>query len=473
MHRVAGPRPEVVRPLRPASDALTKWLAFHAYRAAVGVFAQGRSFADVFTQDLAVGGALGERGGGADPTAPITLDAVAFDVDEDSRTVTVTAPDGTWRAARQHGRYGCVVLPEGAAELRLPMPAAPQRADAAGRAWPGPFGDAADCSAVAGHVDLGAIDAAASKVTADGKARAFVVAYDGRIVAESYPPGFTRDSVHQSWSMTKSLVGALAGCLVHLGRLTLTQPAPVPAWSGSGDPRAAITIDHLLRMSSGLDCPGGITPWADGDKHFRAYSGLDDVYAFASSLPMRADAGSRCSYQNCDPLIAAMLVRNAAAELDVPEVDIPWALLLDPLGMTKTALDADARGNFILSGFSTATALDWARFGQLYLDDGVWQGRRLLPGGWLDYAMTAAPADTEPVYGGAFLWLGNRVLGERLFGTHPAAAELPPFALAAGHYGQRTIIMPSHRLVIVRMGHGLDDDLLVEAVGQIVAAVSR
>lgn len=475
MHRVAGPRPEVIRPLRPAPDALGKWLAFHAYRVAVGVFIQGRTLEDVVTHDLEAGGALGERGGGTDPTAPITLEEVSFEIDSASRTATLRAPDGTRRAVRHHGRYGCVVLPEGSDELLLPPHPVPPpaRPITTGAPRPWPLGDEVDRSGAPGHVDLERIDAAAARVTADGKGRAFVVAYDGRVIAQSYAEPFTRDSLHPGWSMTKSLVGALMGRLIELGHVTLDQPAPIRAWQQPDDPRADITIDDLLRMSSGLDSPGGITPWANGDKHFRVYAGLSDVYGYVASLPSRAKPGTRCAYQNCDSIAAAAIVRDIARSVGIHPADVPWSLLFEPLGMDSAVLHADACGNFVLSGFSTATALDWARFGQLYLDDGMWQGKRLLPQGWLDYAMTPAPADDEPVYGGAFLWLGNRVLGERLFGTHPSGERLPKFALAAGHYGQRTIIMPSHRLVIVRMGHGLNDDLLVDAVAQIVTAVSR
>ena len=472
MHRVAGPRPEVIRPLRPAPDALSKWLAFHAYRVAVGLFVQGQTLDELIARDLADQGALGQRYGGADPTAPITFPEVTVEVAAATRTVVLRAPDGTWRAARHHGRYGCVILPEGSTELPLPAhpaPAAPAT-PTAGRPWP--LGGEVDLSALPEHVDLAAIQAAADEVTGDGRGRALVVAYDGRLIAESYAPPYHRDFRHPSWSMTKSLAGALIGRLVQLGHLALDQPVPIQKWRRPDDPRADITIDDLLRMSSGLDCPGGITPWADGDRHFRVYSGLADVAGYVAELPVRAKPGTRCAYQNCDAVVAATVIREVARAIGTHPADAPWSLLFEPVGMDPV-LHADAHGTFILSGFSTATALDWARFGQLHLDDGRWQGRRLLPEGWLDLAMTPAPADDEPVYGGAFLWLGNRVLGERLFSSQPSGAHLPRFAMAAGHYGQRTIIMPSHRLVIVRMGHGLDDDLLVRAVERIVTAVSR
>jgi CubicO group peptidase (beta-lactamase class C family) len=112
-----------------------------------------------------------------------------------------------------------------------------------------------------------------------------------------------------------------------------------------------------------------------------------------------------------------------------------------------------------------ATAQDWARFGQLYVEDGAWQGRRLLPEGWLDYALTPAPADDEPVYGGAFLWLGDRVFSEI------ADVISAPAVVAFGHYGQRTIILPEQEIVVVRMGQAEDDVLLLEAVAAVLATV--
>ncbi len=455
MIRVAGPRSRHIRPIAPAEDAVTRWLAFHAYWLASGVFCQGRAAEEILRSDMASGGVLGQRQGGGDPTAPLLLPDVTVEVDDAARTVTLRAPDGTSRTAGDLGRYGCVIYPEGATQPPLPVHPAPPSLAAAPIEPDDP--------------PVGELDAVAKRITSDGLGRAFVVLHDGQLVAENYAAPFDRNSRHPGWSMTKSLVGALAGRLVRLGWLSLDQPAPIPEWQA--DERAGITVGHLLRMESGLDCPGGLTPWAMGDKHFRVYSGLSDVYGYVAGLPARAQAGTRCAYQNSDAIALAAVVRETALAHGIPFVDAPWELLFDPLGMHSTVLHADPAGNFILSGFSTATALDWARFGQLYLDDGRWQGNQLLPAGWLDYALTPAPSDDEPVYGGALLWLGHQVLGERLFGRNPLAAQLPPCLMAAGHYGQRVIIIPDHRLVVVRLGHGLNDDLLLETILEIIAIV--
>jgi CubicO group peptidase (beta-lactamase class C family) len=463
-------------PIAPAEDAISRWLAFHAYWLAVGVFVQRRTAEDVIRDDLSSNGVLGERSGGQDPTAPLTWRDISVSVDVPAQAVTLSAPDGSARTAGYRGRYGCVMFPEGTTSLALPDPGG-QRSKpqdiTTGSTWAWPYGDGIDRDALPSNVDLDVIDAAAKDVTSDGLGRAFVVIHDGRLIAESYATPFSKSFRHAGWSMTKSLVGALVGRLIQQGHLSLETPAPVTAWQSPNDQRSKITVDNLLRMSSGLDCPYGLTPWAHGDKHFRVCSGLTDVYGFVSSLPSRAAAGTRCAYQNCDVIAMADVVRHITMEQGVPFVEAPYELLFAPLGMDSMVLHADSCGNFIMSGFSTATVLDWARLGQLYLNDGMWEGDRLLPPGWLDYALTPAPADDEPVYGGALLWLGHRVLGERLFGRHPLAERLPPTAMAAGHYGQRTLIIPSHSLVIVRMGHGHDDDLLLNSVHRIIEELSR
>ena len=140
------------------------------------------------------------------------------------------------------------------------------------------------------------------------------------------------------------------------------------------------------------------------------YAGLPDVYAFATSLPAANAPGTVCAYQNSDPLAAAQLVRDGARRLGIDPVDAPWSLLFDALGTDSIVSHADPAGNFIMSGESHATALDWGRFAQLYLGDGVWEGRRLLPEGWLRYANSPAPADNDGHYGGALMWLRGDAL---------------------------------------------------------------
>lgn len=469
MYRPNGINAALVRPVEPAEDALTIWLAFQAHRAANAVFVAGRDVDEFIARDLhgvAFDDPIDPSTRWHDPSAPVGWDEVECELDLDARRLSLRAR-GLERTAVDHGRHGCIVLAEGESELDLPLsPVPPPTGSSSRPEEPWPFGDAIDTGGLSAGVDLEAIEAAVRDVVADGLGRAIVVAHQGRLIAEAYGRPFNRMDRHPSWSATKSFVGALVGRLIHEGHLELDQPAPIPAWQEPGDRRGAITVDHLLRLSSGIDCANGLTPWAEGDRHFRVYGGLPDVFGYATSLPLLAEPGTRCAYQNCDVLAGAQVVLDTAERIGIPRIEAPWRLLFDPLGMDSVALGADPTGNFILSGWSTVSALDWARFGQLYLDDGVWQGRRLLPEGWLDYATTPAPADEEPVYGGAMMWLGSKLYAE-------TGVDLPErMALAAGHRGQRTFVLPEQDLVIVRMGHGDDELLLARTIARIAEIVS-
>ncbi|MFD2491889.1 serine hydrolase [Amycolatopsis jiangsuensis] len=183
-----------------------------------------------------------------------------------------------------------------------------------------------------------------------------------------------------------------------------------------------------------------------------------------AGLGLHAPPGTRCAYQNSDPLLCAEIVTRVAAEAGLAErADVPWRLMFEPLGMHSVLLGSDAAGHFLLCGVCLATATDWAKFGQLVLDDGVWQGRRLLPEGWLDYVLTPAEADDEQVYGGGFFWRGHAVYAGRV----PERT-----ALAAGMYGQCVFVLPDQDLVVVRLGQGENEALLATVVGEVARAVA-
>ncbi|WP_158605660.1 serine hydrolase domain-containing protein [Amycolatopsis panacis] len=456
MHRPDSARPSLIRPVRLAVDAERKWLGFHALRLAMGVLGQGRPVEAVLSEDLPEP-AFTELLEATDPAAPLDWDRVS--ISHDPQRITLRADSGLERTVVRNGRHGLQVLPSGAAEplVRAPEPEVPQRE--IGRPWP--LGDEPET----GQLPAGAVSrirALLDRLTSDGLGRAAVVAHRGKLVAESYAPGFPREMRHNGWSATKSVAGVLAGRLVHEGLLELDRPAPVPEWAH--DARSGITLRHLLAMSSGLDCPPGAAAWAHGDRHFGVYAGPDDVWRDMSGLGLLAPPGTRCAYQNSDPLLSAgIAVRVAAAAGLAEPVDVPWRLLFDPLGMDSVLLGSDAAGNFLLSGVCLATALDWARFGQFVLDDGVWQGRRLLPGGWLDYVLAPAEADDEGLYGGGLCWLGRPVYE----GGVPDRT-----ALASGMYGQRVFVLPEHELVVVRLGQGDDEELLAAVVCEVARIVA-
>jgi CubicO group peptidase (beta-lactamase class C family) len=281
---------------------------------------------------------------------------------------------------------------------------------------------------------------------------AFVVVHRNRILAERYAEdrGIGPDTQLESWSMGKGLTATLVGRLIHEGAFGLHDPAPVPAWRGTGDPRAAITVADLLRMSSGLRCVAPRDPdyslLRGYPEHMYIYTGAVDLFGFATSRPLQFPPGTEGRYRNCDPLTLGHLVRREAERRGEEYLTFPQRLLFDRIGIRRQVLETDPWGNFSLTGYDYGTARNWARLGLLYLREGLWPGEdgpeRLLPEGFTDFVSGPAPGWKEPVYGGLF-WLN-------LEGTF----DLPRDAYyMAGAGGQYAIVVPSLDLVVVRMGH--------------------
>lgn len=276
--------------------------------------------------------------------------------------------------------------------------------------------------------------------------RAVVVVYDGRLVAERYADGFHKDMPLLGWSMAKSATNALVGILVQQGRFDILRPAPVGEWQQAGDPRRVITSDHLLRMSSGLSFKEVYAPLHDATNML--YGSYDfAVYAAGKSLEGPPD--SRWNYSSGTANIVARIVRQAAAE-DYPYY-YTWMHrnLFDKIGMHSAVFEPDASGTFVGSSYLFATPRDWARFGLLYLQDGMWQGERILPEGWVSYSATPTGGAPKGQYG-AFFWLNAGAAGnpgERRWPDAPTDA----FG-AQGFQEQQVIIIPSRKAVLVRMG---------------------
>lgn len=280
--------------------------------------------------------------------------------------------------------------------------------------------------------------------------RAVVVVQGGRIVGERYAPGFDRDTRLLGWSMTKSLMGALVGVLVGDGRLRLDAPAEVPAWQSAGDPRREIQIDQLLRMSSGLDWNEsyGISLRLPDVIQMLYGRGLGDMASFAADRPLASPPGSEWRYSSGTSVLLSGIVRRVLAD-DGAYRALPRRALFDPLGMTSALMELDEAGTFVGSSYSWATARDWARFGLLYLRDGVWGKARILPPGWVDYTRTPAPAAPRGEYGAHF-WLNAGVPAKGVVAPLPRAPR--DLFYAAGHDGQFVFVVPSRDLVIVRLG---------------------
>jgi CubicO group peptidase (beta-lactamase class C family) len=240
--------------------------------------------------------------------------------------------------------------------------------------------------------------------------------------------------------MGKSLTATLVGRLIQDGHFGINDPAPVPEWQQPGDARAKIRVADLLRMSSGLRFTrdmGGAYP-----DHFFIYTGAIDAFRYSVSRPLEFPPNTEGRYRNCDPLTLGYIVKRTVTDRGEEYLTYPQRELFDQIGIRRQVLETDPYGNFLLTGYDYGTARNWARIGLLYLNDGMWQGKRLIPKEFVAFVRTLAPAWKAPSYGGQFWVNGND------------AWNLPRDAyLASGSGGQHTFIVPSHDLVMVRMGH--------------------
>jgi CubicO group peptidase (beta-lactamase class C family) len=303
--------------------------------------------------------------------------------------------------------------------------------------------------------------------------KAVVIVHDGRIIAERYAPGIGVDTPHMGWSMTKSVTNALIGILVRDGRVAVDAPAPIPAWSDPSDPRHGITIDNLLRMTSGLDF--GQSLYDDWTDLFNPPSWMNfdvaDQSAFAEQADMVAPPGTRWTYTNGNTLLLSRIIRDLAGGDAAHVYRFAHRELFDRIGMEHVTLEFDSAGTPIGSSHMWASARDWARFGLLYLNGGVIAGERILPAGWVDYAARFTPGSDDFGYGAGF-WT-NRGTSTGALGRVKAGMPADSF-MARGSFGQYVVIVPSARLVIVRLGNAHtplgDIDAMERLVADAVAA---
>ncbi|WP_439407461.1 serine hydrolase domain-containing protein [Bradyrhizobium sp. DASA03076] len=282
------------------------------------------------------------------------------------------------------------------------------------------------------------------------RTRAIVVMKAGRVIAERYADGIGPQTQLLGFSMTKSVTSALTGILVRQGKLKLDGPAPVAAWQNPDDPRHAITVDQLLRHTAGIALGssleaklGSVLEPVNTMKYAE-----DDMADFAERAPLAAAPGTSWNYHDGNFLILAQLIRNAAGGKPTDALALARRELFAPLGMHDVTLQLDASGTIEGSGEMMASARDWARFGQLYLDDGVVGGKRILPEGWVNYSVSATPNAWVGIGAGFWTNQGNS-FGARFRVDHGWPRDA---FFAKGTIGQYTIVIPSEKLVIVRMG---------------------
>ncbi len=406
-----------------------------------GLFTSGRTLEQVFAQELAY------------VTVPVgTVDGGEYVIDRGQKAVAVGGPEsGPVIGAAFRTGIGCVAMApnqsfndiDALPILNLPYP------EGDPETMPWPAGDVIDADLMPRNIDRPALNAASDwafeRESEEQVTLSLVVVHKGQIVHERYAEGVDMMTRTRTWSTAKSIAATLIGMLVDEGRLELDAPLGIewlPEVAGhDNDPRDAITLRHVLNMSSGLypvDSFGMEYATGSGLAYWAGISSVDG----ARRRALIREPGTHWDYENYDTLLAVYAMKRALGNA-APYAEFPRKALLDRIGMRNTLVSTDRFGDFILSSQVYTTARDLARFGLLYAQGGVWEGERLISEDWIEFVRTPAPASAihGNHYGGQF-WL---VPDDR--------DDVPKSAYAtAGNRGQYVVIVPSHDTVIVRRG---------------------
>ncbi|WP_339856755.1 serine hydrolase [Pseudohongiella acticola] len=406
-----------------------------------GLFTSQRTLEQVFSQELAflrapIGTALGGD----------------YHVDYERRAVEVGTPGAVpvMRAAFRDG-IGCIILApdqtladiDELPELTLPLPAG----DPAQIPWPD--GDLIEPQPLPASIDAGALQAASdwafNRPTPEQDTLSLIVVYQGQIIHERYADGIDMDTRTRTWSTAKSIASTLIGMTVDQGLMALDEPLGLDwlpqSGSAGSDPRRDITLRHALNMSTGLESiDNGGMEYATGSG-LSYWAGSSSVQGALARAQIR-EPGTRWDYENYDTLLAIYAMKLALGGENT-YAEFPRKALLDRIGMRNTLVSTDRFGDFILSSQVYTNARDLARFGLLYLNNGVWDGERLISEDWIEFSRTPAPATVGrgSQYGGQW-WL-----------VPEGRDDIPADAYSTnGNRGQYTVVVPSHDLVIVRRG---------------------
>lgn len=390
-----------------------------------------------------------------------------YELDTGSKSVTSSVAGGFTSRAVYRPQLGCLVLPG-----EEPAPAAPPVAA------PAPFGPPLQPPIVdpaAGPVSPRSPALAAAIAQAFGgggpdphHTQALLVLHRGRLVGERYAHGAGPATPLLGFSMNKSLINALAGAAVLQGRLDMQAPARLAAWQAATDGRGSITPEHLLRQTSGLDL---LQDNSGFDPSSQIMFTVHDKAATAAAAALRATPGRQWAYTDPHFILLGRLLQDAVGGGTADTLRFAREALFEPLGMHSVTMEFDAAGSPIGAASTYATARDWARLGQLYLDDGRAGPRRLLPEGWVRWTTTPTPGTGY----GAGWWL-NSVPGEvPHWGIPWGFPKAPADTLfARGFLGQFVVVVPSRQAVIVRLGTSqvyTRDNNIAVAMDRWVAAI--
>ena len=367
------------------------------------------------------------------------------------------------KRAMYNGDQGCSIIPDGENGIFFtPVDVVSSLPDPTTQRWP--MGDVLPDNPIDPTVDQEALTAAVDMAFEPeaGKTRSFLVVHKGNIIAERYAPGFDKDTRNVSWSMGKSITATLFALLVRDGHHEVSDLAPIAEWRDPEDPRSKIRIEDLLHMSGGLNFKylRGDDFFEKKSDHFYFYSGAIDAFEWSTTRPAEHPPNTVWQYLNCDPLTVGKIIRDTVEARGESYLTFPQRELFDKIGMRGMVPEPGPYGNVLLTGYDYGTARDWARLGLLHLWDGEWLGERILPEGWVDFVTTPAPASGGR--DGAFWWLST-------------GGQLPDDAYwASGAMGQRTTVIPSHDVVIVRQGYNPEPGAgghLTKVIAAVVDAV--
>ena len=413
-------------PLRQLTIFAKAATSFSAKQLCSGVLMAGMDPDRMLSEDLAAGKGL-----------------IQTKIDRAGRRVEARALFGFVRAeAVQTDGGGCSQRINGKPIPKPPGQAAPDSEDPSSTGEPWPL--VATASAEPPAIDSKALAKALNRAFREDdpltpkRTRAVVVVQNGWVIAERYAKGIPPEMPLIGWSMSKSITHALIGLAIREGHLDLRHPPSVPEWSDPQDPRQDITLDQLLRMNSGLafeESTGALN-----SDLVRMLTQEADMAQFAATKPLEKTPGKKWRYSSGTTNILSRILRHAI-DNDQRYSNFPSEQLFRPLGMTTAVLETDNSGTFVGSSLVWASARDWARFGQLYLDDGNWNGQQFLPQNWVKHARTATRGSKKGY--GAHWWLSRR----------KSRLDLPNDSFSAeGYQGQLLLIAPSQRAIVVRLG---------------------
>jgi CubicO group peptidase (beta-lactamase class C family) len=442
----ATAEPEPQRPSAVPRDLAEVVAGYAAKVAASALFVSGRTLDSVMEEEFAP-----DR-----PVEVLVRPLLQFEVDRERRRVTARVGSASATAvACADPRLGCTlahgIAPEVLCARAGTFPAAATPPAAGLREWP--LGEATRQADPPAGVDTAALAAAVDAAFGEPESgphirtRAVVVVVRGRLVAERYAAGYDRTSVLPGWSMTKTLIGALVGIRVAEGKLDPAAELPVPEWQQRrDDPRRALRLEDLLRMSSGLR-------WREDYENpasealamlFRGH----DYGAAQAAQPLESEPGQRYVYSSGTTNLVCRILRTSFAS-DAEYFAFPRRALFDRIGMHSAVLETDPSGTFVGSSFGYATARDWARFGMLWAQDGVWHGERILPADWVRESMR--PGRNTRGRFGRHLWLN--ALPAEPAEAPGGFADLPrDLVHMSGYEGQYVAVFPKEQIVAVRLG---------------------